>query len=49
MKKSEIYTKALVAVLDSSDFTAEEKLEVAEQLMADRSLAKYVEEAEEVK
>lgn len=49
MKKSEIYTKALVAVLGSSDFTAAEKLEVVEQLMTDRNVAKYVDEAEETK
>ena len=47
MKKSEIYTMALLAVMDSANLTAMAKLEVAELLMSEKSLAEILEKAED--
>ena len=46
MKKSEMYTLALVAVVNSRDFGVMDKLEALEVLFGDRSLALYREEQE---
>ena len=49
MKKSEIYTLALVAVVNSRDFSVLDKLDVVKQLMDDRSVAEWSEKQEEKK
>ena len=46
MKKSELYTSAMVAVLDSERFAVCEKLDILEVLMEERRLAKFGEERE---
>ena len=49
MKKSEMYTLALVAVITNHEMTVREKLAVIERLMDDRSLAEWSEKQEEKK
>ena len=49
MKKSEIYTAAMLAVLREPELNLGEKLEVLEALMADRSMARWSERNEEEK
>lgn len=46
MKKSEIYTAAMLAVLREPELNLGEKLEILEGLLADRSLARWSEEQE---
>lgn len=46
MKKSEMYTIAMVSVVNSRDFGTLDKLEVLETLFEDRHLALYREEQE---
>ena len=41
MKKSEIYTLAMVAVVNSRDFGAMDKLDIIETLLSDKSIALY--------
>ena len=48
MKKSEQYTLAMEAILDS-EYTNQIKLEILETLMEDRSMALYTEERDENK
>lgn len=47
MKKSEIYTKAMLAVIDDDTLTAPQKLEIIDRLLSDRTVAKWNEEQEE--
>lgn len=46
MKKSEVYTMAMVAVLDCERFTVIEKLEILEPLMDQRKSERWCEEKE---
>ena len=45
MKRSEIYRLAILAVLDC-EYYANDKLEITEELMHQKSVAEYVEEHE---
>jgi hypothetical protein len=47
MKKSEIFRRAAVAVLDSEYLSGKEKVEIIEELLDQRYLAKLVEDAAE--
>lgn len=47
MKRSEQYTKAMLAVLDDQRFSPWVKLEVLESLMEDRRVAEYSEKQKE--
>ena len=49
MKKSERYQVAMIAVLTNNSIVANDKLEIIETLMGDKSLAEYVEGTEEEK
>lgn len=46
MKKSEIYTEAIVAVIEDKRISTEDKREIIEQLFEDKNLAKWREEQE---
>lgn len=46
MKKSEIYTRAMEAVLKDSSLAVSEQLEILGVLMVDRSMARWSEEQE---
>ena len=46
MKKSEIYTAAMLAVLREPELNLGEKLETLEQLMLDRATARWTEKQE---
>lgn len=47
MKKSEIYHKAMMVIVDSMKLSAEEKLEILEVLAENESTAKWCEKREE--
>ena len=47
MKKSTIYHIAQMSVMEGSDLTTDEKLEILSVLMEDERLAKFQEEQEE--
>ena len=49
MKKSEIYYISMLAVAGSSDVSAYRKIEVIEQLMADKRVAEHCERQEDAK
>lgn len=49
MKKSERYQVAMIAVLTNNSIMANDKLEIIETLMGDKSLAEWSEKAEEEK
>lgn len=44
MKKSEIYTEAILAVIEDKRISSEDKLEIIEQLITDKNLALWSEE-----
>lgn len=46
MKKSDIYTRAMEAVLKDSSLAVSEQLEILGVLMVDRSMARWNEEQE---
>lgn len=46
MKKSDIYQLAMLAVVDSEDIEAHDKLEVVEVLMNDKRVAEWSEKQE---
>ena len=46
MKKSEKYHMAMLAVVNSVSLNAEDKLEVIEMLMTEKSVAEYCEKGE---
>lgn len=47
MKKSEIYHMAMLSVIEDCRLEASTKLKIVEQLIADKSLAKWGEDQEE--
>ena len=47
MKKSEMYTDAMLAVIENARISAEDKLDIIERLMTDRNLARWNEEQQE--
>lgn len=49
MKKSQIYTAAMLCVINNHSLSAVEKLEIIEQLIKDRQLAEMCEKNEEDK
>ena len=46
MKKSEIYTRAMKAVLKDSTLAVSEQLDIIETLLADRNVARWSEKQE---
>lgn len=47
MRKSEIYTEAMLAVIENASISAEDKMDILEQLMTDRDLARWSEEQQD--
>ena len=47
MKKSEIYRKAMLVIVDSMKLSAEDKLEILEVLAENESTAKWCEKRED--
>lgn len=47
MRKSEIYHMAMLSVIEDCRLEASTKLKIVEQLLSDKSLAKWSEEQEE--
>lgn len=49
MKKSEVYHKTMLLVVDSMKLSADDKLEILEVLLDNESMAKWSEKQEEAK